>query len=410
LAKTALEQVNKVEAKQEVVEGKQKVEVDNTILENLDTLIQQVKEQVQALNQQLEEIGVERKVETVLQIEAKSEDGTQTTSSEVTVPSELFTKAQENGVDKIAITSDVAKVSINPSVIGDRAGATVSLSVEVVSNDTLSEEIRNIVGDNKVYDFNLFIGEDRISSFNEPVEISLPYTPVEGEDPKFATVFFVDDDGSIQQMKGKYNPETGTLDFKTRHFSFYMPVYNKVTFVDLNRAEWSREMVEELASKGIVSGMGNGRFEPNENLTRAQFVTLVLNAFDVQLVEASSASFSDVGEGDWFYSQVHTAFNEGIIRGRSAQEFAPNAQISRQDMTVIIKNAWEKYVGTLRADGEYLRVFEDRREAQVYALDAIAASVRLGLIRGRGDGTFDPTGNATRAEAAVVINRLFNLI
>ena len=185
------------------------------------------------------------------------------------------------------------------------------------------------------------------------------------------------------------------------------PAEEMVYFSDLESVPWAKEAIEALAAKGVVSGPGDGTFRPNNKVTRAEFLKMLMTAFS--LIDKNAAStFSDVKEGMWYYEAVATAEKLGIVKGKGDGSFGVNEQITRQDMAVMayrISLILDMNLGTGSGDVQ----FADKSDISAYALEAVAAMQEKGIINGIGDNRFAPKNNATRAEAAVIIYRLYKL-
>ena len=166
-------------------------------------------------------------------------------------------------------------------------------------------------------------------------------------------------------------------------------------FLDQREFSWAMPAIEFLVDSGIIKGYPDKTFRGNANITRAEFTKMVIMAFVGNNTESGS-SFDDVKKDDWFYSYVSTATEEGIVKGLSENIFAPNQNITRQDMAVIINN-------TIKKKGAGEIGFSDAAEISDYAKEAVLVLSKLGIINGMGDGTFAPKQNATRAQAAMMI-------
>lgn len=168
---------------------------------------------------------------------------------------------------------------------------------------------------------------------------------------------------------------------------------------DLNDAEWAREAVTYLVSKGIINGRGNGKFEPNADITRAEFIKIVVMALGLQVEDGSS--FNDVSPKSWYAPTVFTAKKYGIVFGDDNNNFNPDDNISRQDMATILYRAYNIQNDSVAHE------FTDHNEISDYAKEAVNALNSRGIINGMGDGSFAPLSNATRAQAAQII---YNII
>ncbi|HHV99429.1 MAG TPA: hypothetical protein GXX36_07625 [Clostridiaceae bacterium] len=185
------------------------------------------------------------------------------------------------------------------------------------------------------------------------------------------------------------------------------PADEVVYFSDLESVPWAKESIEALAAKGIVNGPGDGTFRPNNKVTRAEFLKMLLTAFDLVDKDAQG-TFSDVKAGMWYYEAVASAEKLGIVKGKGDGSFGVNQHISRQDMAVMVYRTSLILGMNLSVDsGEVL--FADKDDISAYALEAVAAMQKNGIIKGVGDNRFSPKSNATRAEAAVIIYRLYKI-
>ncbi len=168
---------------------------------------------------------------------------------------------------------------------------------------------------------------------------------------------------------------------------------------------WARQTIESMAEQNIVSGVENGKFEPDREITRAEFCAIVCRAFGIDSADTDSI-FSDVESGSWYERHVNAAAKAGIIRGSDGC-FKPNDNINREEMASIMMNIL-KYKGC-EPNGTDAVSFADKDEISGWAKDAVEKLSGLGLLNGRNNG-FRPKDNATRAEAAAVVERLINFI
>lgn len=172
-------------------------------------------------------------------------------------------------------------------------------------------------------------------------------------------------------------------------------------FNDLNGYEWAEAAINSLFAEGIVNGVAEGRFEPERNITREEFVKLLCEAFDFGTA-TSAVVFDDVTENEWFAPYISRAVELGIIKGISETEFGTGALISREDMAVIMYRALSVAGKSVLGEGTD---FADGHMVSDYAKDSVSALAGAGIINGIGDGIFAPKGYATRAQAAVIIFR-----
>ncbi len=180
-----------------------------------------------------------------------------------------------------------------------------------------------------------------------------------------------------------------------------------VSFSDIEDIDWAKTAIEELAAMGIISGYNETTFGPNDPVTREQFVKILVNAFDVLNLESSS-DFADVSKEEWSYYYISSAVELGIIKGVSDTEFGYGKNITRQEMAVMLVRAMDVLDKSLTQSRELIN-FKDAPEISKYAVDAIEAIYKSGLMSGVGDECFDPQGIATRAMAAKVIRTAMDM-
>ncbi len=175
-------------------------------------------------------------------------------------------------------------------------------------------------------------------------------------------------------------------------------------FEDLKDAEWARTAVEFLTDKGILSGDGSGKFYPNNDITRSEFIKLVVLAVEADM-NAAAPDFLDVDSGAWYRPYVNAARAFGLVQGDMNNCFNPNALITREDMAVMVYRCYK-----ISGDLGYKVTFADSSDVSSYAGNAVAFLSEKKIINGVGNNKFMPKANATRAEAIQIIyNMLKNV-
>ena len=175
-------------------------------------------------------------------------------------------------------------------------------------------------------------------------------------------------------------------------------------FTDLEGYNWAATQIETMRLLGIVSGKTSSAFAPADNVTRAEFLAMLVRLYNFQ-AGSEIKEFTDVSTGDWFYETVKIASSLGIAYGYENGAFDPNAVITREDMAVFAKRALD--VAGIKPNEGLTSVFEDDGEISDYAHDAVLYMSGIGVINGMGDGTFAPLATANRAQAAVVVYNLY---
>ncbi len=178
-------------------------------------------------------------------------------------------------------------------------------------------------------------------------------------------------------------------------------------FTDLGTVNWAEESILRLAEKGIVAGMGDKLFNPNGNVTREQFVKMLVLSLGLP-ADQTGVSFTDVSANDWYAPYVMSAYSLGIVTGKDNGSFGTGENITREDMAVMVYRAVKEASSQLTLTAEV--TYADEGDFSAYAAENIKALGSAGIITGMPDGTFMPKSFSTRAQAAVILDRLINSI
>ncbi|MEL7564424.1 MAG: S-layer homology domain-containing protein, partial [Dehalobacterium sp.] len=192
---------------------------------------------------------------------------------------------------------------------------------------------------------------------------------------------------------------------ENKMFAVSNPIWVKVDgsaeldLKDIN-SHWAKASIEKLVSTQAISGYQDGTFKPNNNITRAEFATILVKAFN--LSPEQGTVFADTAN-HWAKDSIATAAAHGILTGYSADKFGPNDPITREQMAVMIVKAAKL------ADQEGGKTFADSSAISAWAVDAVNIVVGENIMGGYEDNTFKPQNKATRAEAATVIVKALGL-
>lgn len=199
---------------------------------------------------------------------------------------------------------------------------------------------------------------------------------------------------------------------KMPHNSIYaiMEAGNR-SFADLN-GHWAQQDVELMAAKLIVQGVSDTRFAPDDRITRAEFASLLVRALGFRTEgNIESYTFQDVSRDAWYAPSVEAAAKAGLVSGMSNDRFAPDSEITREQMAVMLANALT-IVGKseIASDPHALDKFSDVADISVWARSAIAQAVSAGIINGVTVDQVAPADHATRAQAAVMLKRFLQAV
>ena len=192
-----------------------------------------------------------------------------------------------------------------------------------------------------------------------------------------------------------------TFRFPTKNKNSYVDTdgdYAPLRFADVKRGQWYYEHVENAVSLGLFSGDTNGRFRPTDNITRAEFASVMAKSLGVDVSTYRGTSFSDVSANKWYAPAVAWAKASGLMAGDGGNIFRPNDPITRQEMCTVLRNATKN-----RAAGNH--TFPDDAQIAGWAKDAVYECYAKGYLTGDENGNFAPKDNTQRSQAAVVCSR-----
>ena len=313
----------------------------------------------------------------------------------------IIKQAIASGLD--AVSLKVGGLTAELPVGGTFTGA---IDFTINKSDASEDVTGGLQAASQVYDFGLTVGGVATTTFSQPIVISIPLGNTEGLDKELLTVAKIVD-GRLEIHGGKVKGNTIVESRNT--FSSYVVVENKVAFNDTAAVqEWAGRAIEVVAAKGAIIGKSEGVFAPADQVTRAEFAKMLIHALDLDRASAKE-SFVDVKSGDWFAPYVAAAAEQGLINGRSATEFDPNAEITRAEMATMIARALKAATGAADvADVDAaLDVFSDAAAINETLKEGVAFAASNDIVMGY-DGEFAPNDNATRAQAAVIIYRAIN--
>ncbi|MEK3901305.1 S-layer homology domain-containing protein [Paenibacillus sp. FSL R7-0179] len=318
---------------------------------------------------------------------------------EVPLSKAIIEAAKAKGIANIAITFNGLTVTIP---VGQFSEA-ITLTTSTVADATVTSLSSNKLT-SSVYDFQLNVGGVVTSTFKQPIIIKLPLKNTEGVDRELLSV------AKVVYKELQYQGGVVDGDYITEprdSFSSYAVLENKVSFKDVASVQaWAGRQISVVAAKGAIEGVGNGNFAPKNNVTRAEFAKMLIRALNLENNSAKQ-SFGDVSSTAWYAPYVAVAAEKGIITGRSAAQFDPNATITRAEMATMIARAVKSQKPEAATNASSLSKFSDAGKIAASLKDGVAFAASNNLVIGNA-GKFNPNNTATRAEAAVIIYRTIN--
>lgn len=191
---------------------------------------------------------------------------------------------------------------------------------------------------------------------------------------------------------------------------------NKATDKDINKDtikfsdvenHWAKSSIFFAVANGYISGMGNGKFAPDDTMTRAMLVRILYNTetkIQGKEPEGETLTFSDVPQDAWFATAVSWSASNGIVYGVGNDEFAPNRAITREEMVTLLKRYADFKKLSLPVVKESVN-FNDAQDISQWALDSVEAMQKADIVNGKGNNLFEPKSTSTRAEVATAFER-----
>jgi hypothetical protein len=179
-------------------------------------------------------------------------------------------------------------------------------------------------------------------------------------------------------------------------------------FVDVSSNHWAYTAIDVLAEKGIITGSDPAHFKPAKNVTRAEFVKMMVFALDLP-IQTYGYEYYDVNDTAWYANYIETAVQNNLASGTSMGTFDPDMKITREQMAVILMKSYSKLTNQ-KPDSNSNLPFIDTTKISSYALDSVKAAYAKGYISGMAGNTFAPKASVTRAQAASVIYKMMNSV
>jgi len=255
----------------------------------------------------------------------------------------------------------------------------------------------------------------RPGAFAEPLAITLLLPEEVGLaslDPARLTGYCRNERGSWAFLGGKLDPDARTFRCAVPQPGLVLLAEYRLPFRDLGQHQ-ARAEVEELARRLVVRGASAERFAPEAAITRAQFVALLTRALSLPEETAPAPVFADLRQGHWARAAAEAAYRAGLVQGDGRGGFAPERTLTREEMAVMLARVIGRY-GPAGAEApatdEVLAGYTDAGMVSAWAKEAVALAVGSGLLKGRSAAELAPQGQSTRAEAAKVVYDLLRAL
>ena len=288
--------------------------------------------------------------------------------------------------------------------------------LKVKKTTVSSIEAKVTIGNRPFYDISLWEvkngKETKLSNLNgKTISIAIPYTPTKNEQTGNLYAVSVDGNGKPQWItKSNYNADQKAVIFELTQPGVYGVGYDAKmpAFTDIEN-HWAKDNILFVVSRGLLNGTSETTFSPNTGMTRGMFVTALGRLAGVDPADYQSGKFTDVKADAYYAPYVNWAAKTGIVSGTTDTTFAPDTNINREQMAVIMKNYAVKLGYTVPKALEAV-TFADNASISSWAKEAVESMQQAGILAGKTNNRFDPAGTATRAEVATVLWRFVEII
>ncbi|MEK8131170.1 S-layer homology domain-containing protein [Paenibacillus filicis] len=329
---------------------------------------------------------------------------------EIKVLPELWKAAGDYGKTLLVQTNEL-DIALKPNVLPQTAeDAAVVLTVKPADLTLRSEwNVKPTSTSRDIAAFELSlesVGKDT-ARWNRPITAAFKLNPHSIRQASKLGAYRYDEASRSWTFLGGELKTGNRFEFRTDAMGLFGVFEEDQAYLDI-RGHWAEPIIAIMTTKKIAGGVGEGRFSPDEPITRAEFVSMLSRAMDLQ--QSAAVSFPDVPGDAWYRYDLAKALSAGLIEGSDSGSFLPQATITREQMAVMIMRAYSLKMSIRQQDILFPAgaKFTDEDTIAAWAYRSIRLSDAVGLMNGSPDGAFHAQATATRAEALVVLYRLLN--
>lgn len=203
-----------------------------------------------------------------------------------------------------------------------------------------------------------------------------------------------------------YKNKENSIIIKTKNTGKYKIENIKVEFKDIKQTPWAKEAIEKMNSRGIIKGRNNKEFAPKDNITRAEFTALIDRLLDLE-TSSNKNPFKDIKDDKWYKKSVIAAYENKLVNGKKENIFDPDGNITRAETAKILGQILKQEGIQIKGENP---LFKDKEKIAKWAEEGIVLCYENKILKGYKDQTFLPQNKVTRAETAVMLDRLYEKI
>ena len=407
IAQMALQKTNTVNIPSTV----QKDMVNGTVGIEIINEVQKSIQKTEEMEGYLQEVGipVSLKLQSIVPIRITSVDPNSIKKCQVSFDANVF-KQMKQPVP-LMLDTPVGKVIITKETLGKKVqeASQIQIVLERLEEDPPFVEKGTIVHPTKVLDLQIYRDGQLVEQLEHPVKVCIPY-PVKGRiNQDFVAVFQIQQDNQIVKKAGYYDDRRQEVRFTTMDCGRYFTGITDAHFRDIKNYPWAQKEILAMGAKGIIIGKEDEFFAPEDFITRAEIAVLMVRMLNLQDPTAK-VPFTDIQEDAWYSKAIGSVYQAGFMEGMGKDTFAPDAPITREELAKIISKALQQQ-GYVLEGVEGLESFLDQEVIAPWAKMDLSFLVKEGIIKGKEEGRMlAPKDKATRAEAAVLLYKAFELL
>lgn len=363
-------------------------------------------------NEQLESLLKEaKKIEgmgkiAIIQIDANMHE--MLNEANIQIPRKALAKIADETNSNVRICLGIANFTLDKISMSNLGSKTENENI-TISVAKAEEQNETIFADEKlktrpVYEFVIKTSNgNKITNFDGgKITVGIPYELSKDEKPNAIIVFYINNNGQKRIVRGRFVNKLEEVQFTTTHFSKYAIGYNQVDFDDVLKNQWFKDAIDFVAARKIARGVGEKKFGPNINITRAQALMMIMNAYGIDVDIQTDGNFIDAGD-TYYTSHLAVAKKLKITSGIGNNMFAPEREITRQELFTFLFNLLKAIDELPQLSGaNSLQEFTDANEVAKWAIEPLDMFIATGVVKGY-DLKISPKTIATRAQMAQIL-------
>lgn len=286
-----------------------------------------------------------------------------------------------------------------------------TVTVTLCPAEKLTAAQQTAAAGRRAYTFAVSTGDSARETLSAPAVLTLPWTP-EDTSPVVPAMALLAEDGTLTPLETGWDPLAGTLTAETGSTGVILLTSEPWAspFADVSEADWFYQAVGYVCAAGIMEG-NSGTFLPEGTVTRGMIAVMLYRLEGEPEPGAGQADFTDVAEDAYYARAVRWAQASGVINGYGEGRFGPEDPVTREQLAAILfRYAGYRSGESPETDSGVLAAYGDSAAVSDWARSAMAWAVETGIINGRTEECLDPSGTAARAEAATIFQRWISLL